>query len=193
MAGRRLCANMTSKQRWRKRLLQKVIRVPKQTRLARSRKICAGLHRLIRRLKPATVFAFAPTPFEPNLWPFYAALWKKGARIAFPKVRGRSLHYYMVSAKRQLAPGTFHILEPVPSCRKIANPRRGDAILVPCVGLSTDGHRLGHGGGYFDRWLARNTRAARIAVLFRLQRNRHVPYSDNDAVIQYSVSEIGVG
>ncbi len=29
-----------------------------------------------------------------------------------------------------------------------------DVVLAPCVGFTTDGFRLGYGGGYFDRWLA---------------------------------------
>jgi 5,10-methenyltetrahydrofolate synthetase len=31
-----------------------------------------------------------------------------------------------------------------------------DVVLVPCVGFSRQGFRLGYGGGYFDRWLARH-------------------------------------
>lgn len=31
-----------------------------------------------------------------------------------------------------------------------------DVVLVPCVGFSREGFRLGYGGGYFDRWLAQH-------------------------------------
>ena len=29
-----------------------------------------------------------------------------------------------------------------------------DVVLVPCVGFTREGFRLGYGGGFFDRWLA---------------------------------------
>ena len=29
-----------------------------------------------------------------------------------------------------------------------------DVVLVPCLGYTASGYRLGYGGGYFDRWLA---------------------------------------
>jgi 5,10-methenyltetrahydrofolate synthetase len=39
-----------------------------------------------------------------------------------------------------------------------------DVVLVPCVGFSADGYRLGYGGGYFDRWLAAHPDVTAIGV-----------------------------
>lgn len=39
-----------------------------------------------------------------------------------------------------------------------------DVVLVPCVGFTREGFRLGYGGGYFDRWLATHPGATAIGV-----------------------------
>ena len=39
-----------------------------------------------------------------------------------------------------------------------------DVVLVPCVGFTREGFRLGYGGGYFDRWLAAHPGVTAIGV-----------------------------
>jgi 5,10-methenyltetrahydrofolate synthetase len=43
-------------------------------------------------------------------------------------------------------------------------PALPDVVLVPCVGFSADGYRLGYGAGYFDRWLAQHPDVTAIGV-----------------------------
>ena len=39
-----------------------------------------------------------------------------------------------------------------------------DVVVVPCVGFTAAGHRLGHGGGYYDRWLAAHPHVVAVGV-----------------------------
>lgn len=39
-----------------------------------------------------------------------------------------------------------------------------DVVLVPCVGFTASGYRLGYGGGYFDRWLAQHPHVTAVGV-----------------------------
>lgn len=43
-------------------------------------------------------------------------------------------------------------------------PTVPDVLLVPCVGFTASGHRLGYGGGYFDRWLALHSHVTTVGV-----------------------------
>lgn len=43
-------------------------------------------------------------------------------------------------------------------------PTVPDVVLVPCVGFTRAGYRLGYGGGYFDRWLAQHPHVTAVGV-----------------------------
>ena len=43
-----------------------------------------------------------------------------------------------------------------------------DVVLVPCVGFTREGYRLGYGGGYFDRWLAAHPGVISIGLAWSL-------------------------
>jgi 5,10-methenyltetrahydrofolate synthetase len=39
-----------------------------------------------------------------------------------------------------------------------------DVVLVPCLGYTRSGFRLGYGGGYFDRWLALHPHVTAVGI-----------------------------
>ena len=50
---------------------------------------------------------------------------------------------------------------PAPAAGVVVVP---DVVLVPCVGFTRSGWRLGYGGGYFDRWLALHPHVTAVGV-----------------------------
>lgn len=46
-------------------------------------------------------------------------------------------------------------------------PAQPDVVLVPCVGFTREGFRLGYGGGYFDRWLAAHPHVTAVGLAWR--------------------------
>ena len=43
-----------------------------------------------------------------------------------------------------------------------------DVVLVPCLGFTATGFRLGYGGGYFDRWLAQHPDVTAVGVAWSI-------------------------
>ncbi|PZP32415.1 MAG: 5-formyltetrahydrofolate cyclo-ligase [Roseateles depolymerans] len=47
-----------------------------------------------------------------------------------------------------------------------------DVVLVPCVGFTREGFRLGYGGGYFDRWLAQHPGVTTVGLAWSAAETR---------------------
>jgi 5,10-methenyltetrahydrofolate synthetase len=52
----------------------------------------------------------------------------------------------------------------------VGKPVVPDVVLVPCVGFTPEGYRLGYGGGYFDRYLAAHPGVTVIGVAWEQAR-----------------------
>jgi 5-formyltetrahydrofolate cyclo-ligase len=73
-------------------------------------------------------------------------------------------------------------------------PVEPDVVLVPCVGFTDDGFRLGYGGGYFDRWLAAHPHVTAVGVAWevgRIERSQLDP-QPHDMTLTLVVTERGV-
>ena len=89
---------------------------------------------------------------------------------------------------RDLKPGRFGLAQPengVP-----IDPRTIDLIFVPAMAYDEGGHRLGRGGGYYDRFLSgRAPEAFRCGVAFECQVLDHIPYKEHDCSVEALVTE----
>ncbi len=69
-----------------------------------------------------------------------------------------------------------------------------DVLVVPCVGFSDAGHRLGYGGGYYDRWLGAHPDATTIGVAWSFARIDPATFAAqaHDVALTLIVTEQGV-
>lgn len=69
-----------------------------------------------------------------------------------------------------------------------------DVVLVPCVGFTRSGYRLGYGGGYFDRWLAAHPHATTVGVAWAVGELSEADFAaqPHDLPLTLVVTERGV-
>lgn len=105
--------------------------------------------------------------------------------VYFPKVTGKKMDFRRVTEFSDLEKGSFDIMEPKEEC-KIDN--KLDVILVPTVGISPKGVRLGYGHGFYDRFLAEN-KTTTISLTLEKQIIKNIPKSEHDVIIDWIVTE----
>jgi 5-formyltetrahydrofolate cyclo-ligase len=124
--------------------------------------------------------------------PLFAQCWSAGKTTVAPRVnrRTRMLELHAVSdLERDVASGYLGIFEPQPHCPSV-DVAAIDWVLVPGVAFDLAGHRIGYGGGYYDRLLPTlREDAPRIAGAFELQIVERVPASAHDLKVDAIVTE----
>ena len=86
--------------------------------------------------------------------------------------------------------GAYGILEPVPEYALPVKLEEIDLCIIPCVAFDGHGGRLGHGAGYYDRYLPKLRKdAALVLAAFEEQRLEDVQMDENDVAIPVSISD----
>lgn len=89
---------------------------------------------------------------ELSTGPLIHGLLHHGVRVYLPRLVGGSMRMIELRSDTRLQRNRHGIAEPC--ARDHARPRQLDAIVLPLTGFDMQGHRLGSGGGYYDRFLA---------------------------------------
>ena len=109
----------------------------------------------------------------------------EGKDVFLPKVIGKNIEFRKIENFSNLENGSFDIMEPRNECPVDNNL---DVILVPTVGISPTGVRLGYGHGFYDRFLAEN-KIETISLTLEKQIIKNIPRSDHDVIINWIVTE----
>ncbi|SFF99736.1 5-formyltetrahydrofolate cyclo-ligase [Novosphingobium sp. CF614] len=78
--------------------------------------------------------------------------------------------------EEQLAPGPWHALQPPEG----DGPVVPEVVVVPLLAFTAAGHRLGQGGGHYDRWLAAHPRVPAIGLAWDCQIAEGLPLEPHD-------------
>ena len=134
-----------------------------------------------------TVFAYLSVDRECDTRRIVDQLLQEGRRVALPRSRkGGVMDFALYDGT--LAEGMYGIPQP-PDESETVEPGEGDLMLVPALCCDVRGVRLGHGGGYYDRYLAGRRVPAACLCRERLLLEK-VPQDWNDFAVGFVITEL---
>jgi 5-formyltetrahydrofolate cyclo-ligase len=140
----------------------------------------------------AVVSGFASLPDEFRIWPLLRRLHGEGYRLALPVMQGKAKPLLF----RAWAPGDLmnKAVWDIPEPKADKPQLEPDILLVPLLAFDASGGRLGYGGGFYDRTLAR-LRAMKpivaIGLAYDEQRVNAVPHLDYDQRLDWVLTPSG--
>lgn len=103
------------------------------------------------------IFCYVSVEKEVDTRRLLKQAWANGKHTAVPRCINKGImEPYEITSFDDLIPGLYNIPEPFKSCPPV-DLANIDFAIVPCLSCDRERHRLGHGGGYYDRALAKLT------------------------------------
>ena len=177
----------------RKEVLARRASLPPELRAEHSRAICRRMYEHPALSKAERVMLYAAAGTEPDLAELAGLLSAYGKRLYYPVCGAEGLMYAAAPDRPDAwRTGKYGIAEPDPEHSAFISPEKLDAVIVPCVAFDAEHRRLGHGGGYYDRFLPRCTRAVKLAAAFEIQRTAAVPVDSFDVPVDAVATELRI-
>ena len=118
-----------------------------------SKRICSRVISLQEYDRAETVFCFVGVGGEPDTRDIINDALSKGKRLCVPLcVDATTINAIEITGYDDLVPGFFGLLEPKAGL-PVVDAKDIDFAVIPCVTCDHKGNRLGHGRGYYDRYL----------------------------------------
>lgn len=110
-----------------------------------------------------------------------------GKHVASPKVIGKDMIFYEIHTLDDLEPGYFGIREPREGLQEASCENA--FLVMPGVAFDKQKHRVGYGGGFYDRYLEKHTKLYKAALAFDFQVMDEVPVEPTDILPDVVITE----
>lgn len=114
---------------------------------------------------------------------------EKNIIVPVSNKENRTLILSKLDKWENLETGSYNILEPKKECIEKISLDIIDLIIVPGVGFDEQGHRIGHGMGYYDRLLKDSRDASHIGLAFEIQIVDKIPIEKHDIPVEKIITE----
>lgn len=176
-----------NKQALRKQFREKRHALPPQLRGGKNLLITRKLLELQEFKDAKSVLFYVSIPDEPDTHKAIQKSFDLGKNVYVPKVNGEHLRICPLLDLEELKPGDLGILEP---CEPIseAHPKDIDLIVIPGLAFDKKGHRLGQGGGHYDR-LLKETKGFKVGLAFDEQVTEELPTEAHDVPLNMLLTD----
>ena len=136
----------------RKKILQAMKTLSQEQKQAMDRVLTEGFlqHPFYQEAK--TIATYLSFPHEFQTQELIEQALKDGKKVLIPKTYPKGRMEFVVYHPQQLVKTSFGLLEPQGDL-EVVEPSQIDLIHVPGLAFTTEGYRIGYGGGYYDRYL----------------------------------------
>ena len=120
----------------------------------------------------ATFYGYLPYNQEVRTVPMLEQAIRDGKRVAVPKCYGDTMKFIYLDDLSQVAPGYAGIPEPIADGPVADDPTA--LVLMPGMAFDPQGHRIGYGGGFYDKFLAQEPDHPTLALCYDFQMLPHL-------------------
>lgn len=155
-----------------KKQLRSEIRAKKRAMTAaeieeKSRRLGALFLRSDAYRRARTVYGYLPYNQEVHTVPLLEQALAEGKQVAVPKVYGDEMKFIYITDLTQVEKGYAGIPEPIADGPVAAD--KTALVLMPGLAFDPQGHRIGYGGGFYDKFLAAEPNHPTIALCYDFQ------------------------
>ena len=124
------------------------------------------------------VYGYLPYNQEVRTTPMLQKALDDGKRVAVPKIFGDEMKFIWLEDLNRVAPGYSKIPEPLEDGPIADDPTA--LVLMPGMAFDPQGHRIGYGGGFYDRFLEQEPEHPTLALCYDFQMLPHLDTEEHD-------------
>ena len=173
------------KQALRKAMIERLLALPAGSIRDWSEAIAERVSGLEVFRQADAVCVFISLPGEVDTAPIIDACRAAGKQTAAPRIKNGVMEFFLFDTEEDLKPGYYGIREPIGDC----TPEGRALVIMSGVLFDEACHRIGRGGGYYDRYLAAHPELEALAVAFDLQVLDQIPDEPHDIRPWHIVTE----
>lgn len=126
----------------------------------------------------SVIYGYLPYNQEVRTVPILEQALREGKRIAVPKIYGDTMRFIYLEDLSKVEKGCSGIPEPVADGPVAEDPNA--LVLMPGLAFDAKGNRMGYGGGFYDKFLAREPNHPTVALCYSFQMVDTIPSEEYD-------------